>query len=299
MALTENMRGAAFMAGSMTAFTVNDAFMKGMAGDVPLFQALFLRGVGVVLSLTLLCWFLGQLRFNLGRRDWTLMSLRAISEVGGALFFLTALFNMPLANVSAILQALPLTVSLAGALILGEALGWRRLTAIMIGFAGVMLIVRPGGEDFNIYALYAVLAVICVTFRDLAARKLSRDVPSVLVALVAAVFVTIAAGFASLFVDWVPMPGRNLGLLGGATLFVIGGYIFSVAAMRTGELSFIAPFRYTSLLVALILGFAIFGDFPKPLTLLGAAIVVTTGLFTLYREARLNRVQTSPIGRLR
>jgi len=140
MQLSDNIRGALLMTGSMTAFTINDAFMKGVLVDVPLFQALFLRSCGVVVCIIILARALGQLRFDMGRKDWTYMIMRAVAEAMGAVMFLSALSRMPIANVSAILQALPLTVSLAGALFLGEALGWRRLTAILVGFCGVMLI---------------------------------------------------------------------------------------------------------------------------------------------------------------
>lgn len=289
MALSANLRGAALMAGSMAAFTVNDAFLKALSDELPLFQALFLRGVGLTILLAGLCAIMGQLRFDLGARNWRLIGWRALAEVLAAYFFLTALFNMPLANVSAILQALPLTVSLAGAVFLGEALGWKRMTAIGIGFAGVMLVIRPGGSDFNGYALLAVAAVMAVTLRDIVVRRLSADVPTVMVALCTSVAVMVAAGFASAFIAWAPVSALVAGQLAGSTLFIMGGYVFSVAAMRVGELSFVAPFRYTSLLVALILGLVVFGDFPTPLTLLGAAIVVATGLFTLWREARLRR----------
>ena len=273
--------------------------MKALADELPLLQALFLRGLGVVLCLTLLCWALGQLRFALGARNWTLIWLRAAAEVGGAYFFLTALFNMPIANLSAILQALPLTVSLAGALFLGEALGWRRLTAILIGFGGVLLIVQPGADGFTIYALYGLAAVACITARDLTVRRMSRDVPSVLVALAAAVGVTAFAGAGAALIDWAPITPRAGTQLLAAMVFVIFGYVFSVAAMRTGDIAFIAPFRYTSLLVALLVGLVVFSEFPGPLALAGAALVVATGLFTLYREARLGRARRQIAGRLR
>ena len=288
--LTDNMRGALFMMGSMSAFTVNDAFMKSVSADLPLFQSIFLRGLIVLPLLVILSKSMGQLRFNLDRRDWTLVLIRTAAEMIGAILFITALFNMPLANVSAILQALPLTVSLAAAVFLGEALGWRRLTAIVIGFAGVMLIVRPGGADFTVYSLYAVGAVIVVTVRDLAARRMSANVPSTLAAVIAAAGVTLMAMVGLPFETWVAVDTAQLSLLVGAGVFIIGGYVFSVAAMRVGEIGFVAPFRYTSLVVALILGFIVFGEVPKALTLIGAGIVVAMGLFTLYREQRAKRL---------
>ena len=281
------MRGAALMTGAMVTFTINDSFTKSLGDVLPLWQLLFLRGIGVTLCLVVMARATGQLRFDLARRDWGIMWLRALGEIGGAYFFITALFHMPIANVSAIMQVLPLSVSLAGALFMSEALGWRRLVAILIGFGGVMLIVRPGGADFNLFSLYALGAVACVTLRDLIVRKLSRSVPSLMVSLVAAAGIMVFAGVASLTEDWQPMTPIEALHLGGATIFVIFGYIFSVAAMRVGEIGFVAPFRYTSLLTAILLGMLVFGEFPSALTLTGAGIVVATGIFTLLRERRL------------
>ena len=217
----------------------------------------------------------------------------------GAVLFLWALFNMPIANVSAILQVLPLTVSLAAAVFLGEALGWRRLTSILIGFGGVMLIVQPGGAGFTVHSLAAIGAVVAVTFRDLIVRRMSPEVPSLMVALVAALVVTTGAGIGSAFIEWQPMERDDFTNLGWAITFLIFGYVCSVQAMRVGEIPFVAPFRYTSLLVAIAIGVFVFNESPDGLTLIGAAIVVATGLFTLYREAKRGQSNRSGVGRLR
>ncbi len=299
MALSDNMRGAALMAGSMTAFVVNDVFMKAVLVDLPVFQATFLRGVGITLCLIVLCRMLGQLRFDFPRKDWALIVLRSLSELISTVFFLYALRTMPLANLSAVLQALPLTVTLASAVIFREAIGWRRLIAILVGFTGVLLIIQPGAEGFTTASFYALGAVAFVTIRDLSARRLSAAVPSVTVALTAAFGVTLFSGIGSSLEPWVAVTWPIFGLLIGAMLCLVCGYVFSVQTMRVGEISFIAPFRYTSLLVALIMGFLVFGDFPNATTLLGAVIVVATGLFTLYREARLKRANRLQMGRMR
>ncbi len=292
--LSDNMRGALLMVVAMTAFTVNDACMKSLSDELPLLQALFLRGVATTIFLAAMTQMTGQLRFDIPRRDRGLVALRTVAEIGSAWFFITALFNMPLANVTAILQSLPLTVTLAGALFLGEAVGWKRLTAILIGFLGVLLIVKPGGEGFTVYSLSALAAVACVTVRDLAARRMSRAVPSMLVALAAALGVTIFGGIGTAFATWQPVSPLAALQLGGAAAFVIGGYICSVSAMRVGEIGFVAPFRYTSLVVALVLGLVVFGTFPDAATLAGVGIVAATGLFTLYRERRAMRAH--PVG---
>jgi S-adenosylmethionine uptake transporter len=293
-ALSDNMRGALLMVGAMTAFTLNDACMKALSDELPLMQALFLRGL---VTSALILGFLvtaGRLDLRLARRDWILVTIRTAAEIAAAYFFLTALFNMPFANVSAILQALPLTITLAGAIFLGEAVGWRRLVAILVGFGGVMLIVRPGGEGFTIYSVYGLAAVLAVTLRDLVTRRLSAAVPSMSVALVAAIGVGLAAGLASIFEGWAPVSGLAALQLGGSGVFVMLGYLLSIMVMRVGDIAFVAPFRYTSLLVALIVGFVIFAEWPDALTLIGASIVVATGLFTLYREARVARIQLRP-----
>ncbi len=297
MQISDNMRGAFLMMGSMVAFTVNDAFLKAVSDELPLFQALFLRGIGTVVCLIILAHVLGQFRLSFGAKVWALIGLRSAAEVLAAIFFLTALFNMPLANVTAVLQALPLTVTLAGAVFLGEAIGWRRMLAILVGFSGVFLIVRPGAEGFNVYSLYALAAVGCVTLRDLVVRRMPRDVPSVMVGLVAAVAVMVFGGVACLTEDWAPVTTVAAAQLGGAMVAIVFGYVFSVAAMRGGDLGFVAPFRYAGLIAALILGWLVFAEWPDAVTLTGAAIVVATGLFTLLRERHTARRST--IGRLR
>lgn len=292
--LSDNMRGALLMMGSMAAFTLNDACMKVLLGELPLFQAIFLRGLLTIGALVMMSRWMGGLNFRMPRKDWALVLTRSLSEVGATYFFITALFHMPIANVTAILQVLPLTVTLSSAMLFGDKLGWRRLLAIMVGFVGVLIIVRDGLSGLNTYALYALAAVGFVTVRDLCARRLSAGVSSVTIALIGAVGV---AGFASIGTQsevWVDVSSKSVSLLAAAALFIIGGYLFSIMTMRVGEISFIAPFRYTSLLWALMLGFVVFGDWPDSLTMVGIVIVVVTGAFTFYRERKLAQKQAQP-----
>jgi drug/metabolite transporter (DMT)-like permease len=261
--------------------------MKALGDVIPLMQAITLRGLGASLFLVVLTWGMGQFVWRLPRREWTLLSIRALAETGGAWTFLTALNHMPIADVSAILQSLPLTITLAGALILGEAVGWRRMVAILIGFGGVLLIVRPTGEGFTIYAVYVLLCVVCVTVRDLVSRRLHPATPSLMAAVTSAIGVTFFALIGSAFVDWQPLNWETGGQLAGSMLFLMGGLIFSVLSVRVGDIGFVAPFRYTSLLVAILVGIFVFDTVPDLLTWVGAAIVVATGLFTLYRERQL------------
>ena len=287
--LTDNMRGALLMMASMAAFTLNDTFMKVLAGQVPLFQLMVLRGLLVTLLTGVLAARAGVLHLRLPRGDRMLIALRVVAEIGAAYFFLSALFNMPLANVTAILQSLPLVVTLAAALFLGEPLGWRRMVAIAIGFCGVLLIVRPGTDGFTIWSVYALISVLFVTMRDLVTRRMSGAVHSMTVTFATSLGVLVFFGIASLSVDWVPMDAAAIGLTLGAGVMVFFGYLCSVMVMRVGEIAIVAPFRYTGIIWALLLGWFIFGDWPSGLTLIGAAIVVATGVFSFYRERQLAR----------
>ena len=284
--MSDNMKGALLMMASMAAFTFNDTCIKAMGSDMPLFQLLVLRGLVTSVLIYGLARAYGAIRLRLPGRDWALIALRTGAEIGAAYFFITALRNMPIANVTAVLQVLPLTVTLGGYLFFGETVGWRRLSAILIGFCGMLLIVRPGPDGFDLFSLYALAAVICVTVRDLSTRRMSAAVPSLTVTLAASVGVLLFSAVAGLWETWVPVTPRDATLIGAASVFIIGGYFFSVQVMRVGQVSFVAPFRYTGLLWALLMGVLVFGDWPDPITLFGAGIVVVTGVFTLLRGNR-------------
>ncbi len=289
MPLSDNMKGAVLMTASMAGFTLNDTCMKLLAGALPLGQAVVMRGILASVLIFLLGRQLGALRFRLPAREWRLIGLRAMAELGATYTFLTALFNMPIANLTAILQALPLTVAFSAWLFLSEPLGWRRMVAILVGLVGVLLIVQPGGAGFSIWSLYGLGTVVFVTFRDLVVRRMSRDTPSITVAFLNAVVITVGFSVVSLSENWVPVTPRHGMLLVLAAGFIFAGYLFSVMVMRVGEIGFVAPFRYAGLVIALIVGYLFFGDWPDGLTLVGAGIVVAMGVFTLYRERVLAR----------
>ncbi len=284
---SDNVRGAVFMAVCMAFFVFNDAVMKLAAGQFSLFQAMFLRGIAATTMIGLIAWYQNALFYTISRKDRRILILRIIAEVGATLTFLNALFNMPLANATAILQALPLVVTLAAALFLREAVGWRRYLAIIIGFSGVLIIVRPGVEGFNIFSVSAIAAVLFVTLRDLATRQLSVGIPSVLVTFLASFMVMTTGAVLSPLMEWKPVEISSLFLLFIAAVFIIFGYLFSVMAMRVGEIGFVSPFRYTILIWAIILGYVVFGDIPDNWTIFGTTIVVATGMFTFYRERQV------------
>ena len=277
MARNGNLQGALLMTGGMAAFAVSDACMKRLGAEVPLFQAMALRGVGVTAALSLLAWRQGASWRLAGAADRRRMGLRALAEMGTAWTYLQAILLMPIANVSAIFQASPLAITLAGALVLGERVGRLRWAGVAIGFAGVLVILRPGGDGWGWPSLLVLASVVMVTGRDLVSRRVSPEVPSVLVAAVTAAGVTGFAFAGGAFVAWRPLSGTGLAVLLLAQGALLLGYLGVVAGMRSGEVSFVAPFRYASLLASLGTGWLLFGTFPAPLTLLGAGVVVAGG----------------------
>jgi S-adenosylmethionine uptake transporter len=287
--LSPNLKGALYMTLSMAAFTVNDACVKLVAETVPLFQVIFLRGLGTTIMLAIFVQVTIGLRFSFPRRDRPLIAGRTLAEIAAMVTFTLALTNMPIANATAILAALPLAVTLGAAMIFGNPVGWRRLTAICIGFFGVMLIIQPGTDGFTIWSLLVVLSVVVITARDLFTRAFSPAVPSMTVAVLTAAAVCLVGGVLSLFTPWVALDLREAALISAASVLIIGGYVFGIMVMRIGEVGFVSPFRYTSLIFALILGWMVFGEFPNALALIGGVIVMATGIFTLVRERMVTR----------
>ena len=287
--MSPNTAGALLMMASMAAFVTNDTFLKLTGGTLPLFQLVFMRSIMGTILILIVARSLGPLRLYASTHDKWVIVLRSLAEVLTAYLFLNALFHMPLGNLTAIMQVVPLTVTLGSALIFREAVGWRRMLAIAVGLGGVLLIIRPGGDGFNVWSIYALGAVAGVTVRDLITRSLSHEVSGMTVTLGTMVCVLIATGLASLTEEWQPVSGESVKFIGGAAVFVSIGYFAGIQAMRRGDVAFNAPFRYTGLIAAMIIGFLVFGEVPKPLTFLGAGIVMATGLFTFYRERKLSK----------
>lgn len=290
MLWTDNMKGAALMTASMAGFVLNDTVMKLVGPDVGLYQSIFVRGVFTSLMIGAFAAWRGAFRVLPDRRDGRLILWRTIAEIGATFAFLTALFNMPIANVTAVLQVLPLTIALAAAVVLGEPIGRRRIGAIILGFAGVLIILRPGADGFNSYALLALLAVAFVTLRDLSVRRFSPHVSSLLVSFITAIVITCAGGLATLAAgSWTPMTLEQLAIFLLAACFIFVGYYCSVAAMRIGEVPVVSTYRYSILIWAVLLGWLVFGDLPDAWTLIGMAVIVAAGVFTMLRENAMQR----------
>ncbi len=274
------------MVAAMASFTTNDTLTKAVSSEMNIGQILLLRGAFALVLIAALAVHRGALR---PLRSLMIMpvALRVFGEIGGTLTFLSAISHMPLANAAAIFQALPLVITMGAALLFGEPVGWRCWLAIASGFMGVLIVVRPGMAGFSQYALLALLSVAFCAVRDLATRGIPGHLPSLFISLLTTVTVTAAVPLGG----WTPPSARALGLLALAAIFVLIGYQCIIKALRSGDISAVAPFRYFALLWAMLTGYLVFGDKPDLPMVVGAAIIVLSGLYTLYRERIRNRLR--------
>ena len=290
-----NRRGILAMAGGMGCFVVNDALVKLVSESLPAAQLIFLRGLFATTLLLAISQSLGATR-QLGALLDRRVVVRALFDAFATLTYLTSLFHLPIANATAINMATPLFITLFAVLAFQERVGAGRWVAIATGFTGVLLVVQPTGAAFNAYALLCLGGTVLHASRDLMTRTIARGIPSILITLSTAVAVTLLSGAMSLFTEWRPFGAQHLGLLAAASVFLSGGYFLLTVAMRGGEMSLIAPFRYAGLLFALLLGYLVWGDVPNALAWTGIALLVAAGLYVLHGErARAARPELEPI----
>ena len=288
--MSENFRGAVLMMICMGAFVLNDAFVR-LAGDsLPLAQILFFRSILTTIALLLVAFYTGVFKLKVSHQDKWLIFFRSVTEALTAYFFLTAVLNMPFANVTAILQILPMTVTVAAAIVFQEKVGVFRISLIMLGFFGVILIINPTQDGFNKYAGYALISVLSITTRDLLSRKLSVDVPTLIPTVSASLGVFLFSILLITKTAFQPLDLQNSFFILAAAFFIIFGYYTAVLVMRSGEISFISPFRYTAVLLALMVGFVFFDEQPDGIAFLGMTIVIISGIALMMKN---NSVQKS------
>src|SRR5262245_62385363 len=284
------------MAVAMAGFTMNDSITKAVSSEMNFGEIILVRGIFAIVLIWAFAAWQGALR-PLRTLFVRPVALRVIGEVGGTISFLAAIVHMPLANTAAIFQALPLVITLGAALLFGEPVGWRRWLAISAGFIGVLIIVRPGLAGFSEFSLLALVSVVFCAGRDLATRQIPAKIPSLFITLLTTSVVT-ATGAAILIPlgGWTPPSSRALGLLALAAVLLLIGYQSVIMALRTGDISAVAPFRYTALLWAMLLGYLVFGDKPDAMMVLGATIIVLSGLYAFYRERIRHRLLAATSG---
>ena len=278
-----NLFGIAVMQIAMFLFVSNDMLNKIAGADMPVGELTVIRGLGTVVAVAIILFLTGQYRYLSQALHYTVLA-RSVLEATAALSFLNALAHIPLGNVTAILLAITLTTTAGAAILFKEEVGIRRWSAILVGFVGVLLIVRPGFEGFNSFSLYAVLAMLLAAARDLFTRRIPEGTSVWVVTSTTLVFVTIAGFLLGLSEEWVPVSSANVIYLLISSLCLVFGHFLLVMAMRNGDVAVVSSFRYSSILIALAYGYIIWGDVPDWLTQVGIALVLASGLYTIYRE---------------
>ncbi len=296
----DNLRGSVLMVLAMAGFALEDYFVKLLSVQLPVGQILMMLGTSGCLVFAV---FTKMGRGKLFTRVLLTRAvmLRNLGEIIAAVCYVTALALADLSTVSAILQATPLAVTIGAALFMGAQVGWRRWSAILVGMAGVLMIVRPGLDAFDASSVFAIISVVGLAIRDLATRAIPPSVSSIQLSCYA--FGTMVPTGAVMLMfqgDLTPLVPINWAYLFGAMVFGVIAYYFIVGAMRIGEVAAVTPFRYARLIFALILGMTLLGERPDMWTLIGAAVIIASGLYTLIREQRLARAyrRAQPVGPL-
>jgi len=284
-----NTRAILLMTAAMACFATSDAFINIASQTVPTGQ---LFTVTCALSFAA---FLVVMLKN-GDRLFTRMVfnkavvIRTAGEVFGSLGYVMALTLIPLTTASAVLQVQPLVMTLAAAFFLGEKVGPRRWTAVAIGFCGVVLIIRPGTAAFDPNIVWALFGIIGLTARDLGTRMLPKTISTPFVSAWALLFLTfLGVAITPLTGAWQPIDAGNAIWVVGISIFVVFAYIFVNGALRVGEVSAIAPFRYTRMVFALMIAMLFLGERPDALTMLGIALIVGSGIYAFLRERQIAR----------
>lgn len=280
----DNLRSIALMVFAMGVFVLNDTLTKTVSAELPTGQIIAIRGA--IASLLLVPLVLrhpggfGQIWSSYS----TPLMIRNVSEIIAVMLFLSALFRLPIANVTAILQLLPLAMTAAAAVVLKETVGWRRWSAALVGLAGVALIIRPGTDAFSWWYVAALVSVVFITARDFATRFIAKTTPTLIVTFLTAFCVMCAGLILGLTETWLVPSLGAIARLTAAACLILAGYVCLIEAWRGGEVSATAPFRYTVVVWAMVFGYLFLGEIPSWWTVAGSAIVVSAGLYTFHRE---------------
>ena len=271
--ISENTKGAFLISLAAACYVMSDIFMKFLSSEISMFQITFLRGLFVTFFLFSYCYMSKASFFVKEWRDRIVITIRSILEVIMTYAFLTALFNMNVANANAILQLIPLMVLLGSFIFLRQSPKTHEWIAVLVGCLGTVIIIRPGSSDFNFFTIHALVAVFCLSARDLLTVRLNKNIPSNVVAFYSALMLTMVSFLLSEDTHLFGKVDNSLFIVYTA-IFVSIGYTASVSAMRYGEVTFVSPFRYTALLWASVMGFIFFGEIPKFSTLFGGSLII-------------------------
>ena len=267
--------------------SLNDALIKSLTQGYPVGEILFLRGAFVCPWILVFAWRAGGLS-ALRVVSVKGQALRGLCVIASSFLFVTGLRYLPLADAIAVAFTGPLFVTAMAPYALGERVGWRRRLAVLAGFLGVLIMARPGGAAMQWALLFPLGAALCGGTRDLITRRISRTETTVSVLFVTTLMVVLA-GLATVPLGWAPLRAGDLWVFASSGTLIAGAHYLMIEAFRLGEAAMVAPFKYTSMVWAVLFGFLIFGDLPDAWTLAGAGAVVLAGFYVLRRETRWRR----------
>ncbi len=284
MPQSANFRASIFMLLAMGTFTIGDTMTKYLLTQMNSGQYMFIRGIFATIAIGLLAWRNGALR-NLSLDLMTV--LRVLGEVLATVTYIFSLGHLSQAFCSAVFQATPLVVTLGAVLFLNEKVGWRRWMCISFGLVGVIIIIRPGTDSSaSLAAVGILLSSVCfAAMRDIATRRVPAHVPTLyLSTLTAGAIALTGGGLIHPMGGWQPVGIGPVLIMALAAGLLLVGYHFIIMAMREGEISFVSPFRYSSLLWAILLSTVVFNEAPDSYTIAGSILVVGSGIYMVYRE---------------
>ena len=285
---TAALRGIALMVFGSMLLTLNDAILKWLVADYPVGQLIFLRAWFVAIPIAVIAWRSGGLS-SLRVVDPRGHVIRALFVICSSYSFMTALRFMPFPEATAILFASPLFVTALSVPVLGEKVGWRRWTAVCVGFAGVLLIIRPTGDAFQMAALLVLASALFGGLRDLTTRRITARESSTAILVTTTTIVGLSGLLSLPVTDWrMPAPA-DLALLAITGTLMGSAHFCLIECFRQAEAALVAPFKYSALLWAGVLGWLMWRHVPDAWAMLGAGIVVASGLYILHRELHRRR----------
>jgi drug/metabolite transporter (DMT)-like permease len=292
--MTDNLRGILAVLVGSTAFVGHDAAIKLVSAELPSSEIIVVRGLISTVMFLPVVWVAGAMR-PLSILFTPLMLVRVLATAAATVFIVLSLRYLSLATVTTVLHAAPLLVTAGAAIFYRDVVGWRRWAAILTGFLGVILIVRPGDGEFGVGAWLILVGLLCTTTRDLATRGLPKDIPALFIAAAGAVMAGVA-GFAIVPLDgvWIPPTAWAWAVLTASSAFLLVATTAMVTGLRSGEIAVVAPFRYALVPFAVLLGWWLWGDMPNAGAFVGIALVLGAGLYTLHRERATLRRPVEP-----
>ncbi|SOC08240.1 S-adenosylmethionine uptake transporter [Rhodobacter sp. JA431] len=292
-----NAKGALLGLASMAVYATHDAVAKLLGGHYAAVQIIFFSAL---LSFPVLTVILlrdkREASLRPVRPGWVLARAAATVATGVCAFY--AFSHLPLAQVYPILFAMPLLITIFAIPILGEKVGLHRWAAVIVGLIGVLIVVRPGQAELGMGHLAALAAAICGATASVIVRKIGKEERSVVLLLSPLLGNFVAMGLALPFV-WVPLEISALGLMGVIALFGLTGAFLSILAYRTGEAAIVAPMQYSQIVWAVLFGWVFFDEGVDAVTLLGASVVIASGLYIVWRESTAHTSQFTPVLRTR